>query len=125
MYRLVTNLHRASRSKLLNENLFQFNQLNISENLNSISNKSTQLNQVRNLSTSGYKMSQKVLSQNLADSDTELYQLIQKEKKRQLRGLEMIASENFTSTSVLHALSTCLHNKYSEGNCQSMAPFRF
>lgn len=56
-----------------------------------------------------------MLSQNLADSDAELYQLIQNEKKRQLRGLEMIASENFTSTSVLNALSTCLHNKYSEG----------
>lgn len=69
----------------------------------------------RRLSTTGLNMSQKVLSQNLAESDPELFQFIQKEKRRQLRGLEMIASENFTSTAVLHALSTCLHNKYSEG----------
>lgn len=41
--------------------------------------------------------------------------LIRKEKKRQTRGLEMIASENFTSLSVLQCLSSCLHNKYSEG----------
>jgi glycine/serine hydroxymethyltransferase len=55
------------------------------------------------------------LNRNVWDSDPELFELIQKEKKRQLRGLEMIASENFTSLSVLQCLSSCLHNKYSEG----------
>ncbi|KAG8222506.1 hypothetical protein J437_LFUL009609 [Ladona fulva] len=58
---------------------------------------------------------EKLLSQNLWDSDPELYDLIKKEKKRQIVGLEMIASENFTSLPVLQCLSSCLHNKYSEG----------
>lgn len=57
----------------------------------------------------------KILHQNLSDADPELMDLIKKEKQRQLRGLEMIASENFTSMAVLQCLSSCLHNKYSEG----------
>uniref|UniRef100_A0A7M4YJQ3 Serine hydroxymethyltransferase n=1 Tax=Anopheles funestus TaxID=62324 RepID=A0A7M4YJQ3_ANOFN len=57
----------------------------------------------------------KLLHENLWDQDKELMDLIRKEKKRQTRGLEMIASENFTSLSVLQCLSSCLHNKYSEG----------
>lgn len=56
-----------------------------------------------------------VLNQSLDQSDPELFGLIRKEKQRQRYGLEMIASENFTSKSVLQSLSTCLHNKYSEG----------
>jgi glycine hydroxymethyltransferase len=59
--------------------------------------------------------SAQILHQNLWDSDPELMGLIRKEKQRQLCGLEMIASENFTSLSVLQCLSSCLHNKYSEG----------
>lgn len=59
------------------------------------------------------------LSKQLADTldvaDPELFDLIVKEKDRQNKGLEMIASENFTSKAVLQALSSCLHNKYSEG----------
>lgn len=51
----------------------------------------------------------------LAQSDPEMYELIRKEKQRQVRGLEMIASENFTSRGVLEALGSCLTNKYSEG----------
>lgn len=57
----------------------------------------------------------KILHQNLWDIDPELMDIVKKEKQRQLRGLEMIASENFTSLSVLQCLSSCLHNKYSEG----------
>ena len=57
----------------------------------------------------------KILHQNLSELDPELMGLIKKEKQRQLRGLEMIASENFTSLAVLQCLSSCLHNKYSEG----------
>ncbi|CAF4150546.1 unnamed protein product, partial [Rotaria magnacalcarata] len=53
--------------------------------------------------------------ESLRDSDPEMYGLIQKEKNRQKRGLEMIASENFTSRSVLETLGSCLTNKYSEG----------
>jgi len=59
--------------------------------------------------------SAKILHQNLWESDPELMELIKNEKKRQFHGLEMIASENFTSLSVLQSLSSCLHNKYSEG----------
>lgn len=56
-----------------------------------------------------------ILHQNLWDSDPELFEMIKNEKHRQRSGLEMIASENFTSLPVLQCLSSCLHNKYSEG----------
>ncbi|CAO1394752.1 unnamed protein product [Diamesa serratosioi] len=59
--------------------------------------------------------SAKILHSNLWDLDPELTTMIRNEKQRQLKGLEMIASENFTSMSVLQCLSSCLHNKYSEG----------
>ncbi|KAB7506743.1 Serine hydroxymethyltransferase, cytosolic [Armadillidium nasatum] len=51
----------------------------------------------------------------LSVEDPEIYELIVKEKSRQFRGLEMIASENFTSKAVQDCLSSCLTNKYSEG----------
>lgn len=60
-------------------------------------------------------MSNSVMNGNLWDTDPELYAIIKNEKERQRAGLEMIASENFTSIPVLQCLSTCLHNKYSEG----------
>lgn len=44
-----------------------------------------------------------------------IYNLIQKENRRQNRTIELIASENFVSPSVLEALGSCLTNKYSEG----------
>lgn len=56
-----------------------------------------------------------MMYQTLDQSDPELYKMILKEKDRQTRGLELIASENITSLSVLQSLSTCLHNKYAEG----------
>ncbi|XP_046604196.1 serine hydroxymethyltransferase isoform X1 [Neodiprion virginianus] len=55
------------------------------------------------------------IHKNLWDTDYELFDLMKKEKKRQECGLEMIASENFTSLSVLQCLGSCLGNKYSEG----------
>jgi len=58
---------------------------------------------------------QKLLQTPLAQGDPELAELIKKEKERQREGLEMIASENFTSVAVLESLSSCLTNKYSEG----------
>ncbi|EDW53005.1 GM12608 [Drosophila sechellia] len=58
---------------------------------------------------------QKMLQTPLAQGDPELAELIKKEKERQREGLEMIASENFTSVAVLESLSSCLTNKYSEG----------
>lgn len=51
----------------------------------------------------------------LKEHDPELYRLIESEKKRQYRGIELIASENFTYKFVLEALGSCLTNKYSEG----------
>lgn len=60
-------------------------------------------------------MSEKLLTQDLKQADPELYQLIRNEKERQTCGLEMIASENFTSKAVLDTLGSCLTNKYSEG----------
>eukprot|EP00252_Welwitschia_mirabilis_P027121 TRINITY_DN918_c0_g1_i1.p1 TRINITY_DN918_c0_g1~~TRINITY_DN918_c0_g1_i1.p1 ORF type:complete len:472 (-),score=69.59 TRINITY_DN918_c0_g1_i1:358-1773(-) len=47
--------------------------------------------------------------------DEEIYDLIEKEKRRQSRGIELIASENFTSLAVIEALGSPLTNKYSEG----------
>jgi glycine hydroxymethyltransferase len=47
--------------------------------------------------------------------DTLIPQLIQRELERQQRGIELIASENFTSAAVIEAMGTCLTNKYAEG----------
>ena len=44
-----------------------------------------------------------------------VFSLIQKELDRQRRGVELIASENFTSQAVLDAMGSCLTNKYAEG----------
>ncbi len=54
-------------------------------------------------------------NQTLKMQDPEVYKLIQREKQRQFEGLELIASENFTSRAVLHALGSEMTNKYSEG----------
>ncbi len=55
------------------------------------------------------------LNEDLSEFDAEMFELIKKEKMRQKRGLELIASENFTSKAVLQTLGSCLTNKYSEG----------
>ena len=47
--------------------------------------------------------------------DTEIFDLIQEEKQRQLNGLELIASENFVSEQVMEAAGSVLTNKYAEG----------
>lgn len=54
-------------------------------------------------------------SKNLLDTDYELFNLIEEEKNRQRNGLELIASENFTSKSFMECLGSILTNKYSEG----------
>merc|ERR1740138_1374588 len=41
--------------------------------------------------------------------------LVQEEKARQMRSIELIASENFTTSAVMEVLGSCLTNKYSEG----------
>ncbi len=47
--------------------------------------------------------------------DTQVFQLVEAERRRQLRGIELIASENFVSDEVLQAMGSCLTNKYAEG----------
>lgn len=47
--------------------------------------------------------------------DTTVFSIIEKEKERQLSGIELIASENFVSDQVLEAMGSCLTNKYAEG----------
>ena len=52
---------------------------------------------------------------NLSASDPDIYQTIQNETRRQHEGLELIASENFTSEAVLEAAGSVFTNKYAEG----------
>lgn len=47
--------------------------------------------------------------------DTEMFNLIEAEHQRQLRGIELIASENFVSDEVMQAMGSWLTNKYAEG----------
>ncbi|MBK7787855.1 MAG: serine hydroxymethyltransferase [Saprospiraceae bacterium] len=47
--------------------------------------------------------------------DTVVFDLIRREEERQRSGIELIASENFASKSVLEAMGSCLTNKYAEG----------
>lgn len=47
--------------------------------------------------------------------DPEVATLIKSEKDRQIRSLELIASENFTSQAVLDCLGSCFTNRYCEG----------
>lgn len=48
-------------------------------------------------------------------SDKQVFDLIDKELHRQREGIELIASENFTSADVIKAMGSCLTNKYAEG----------
>jgi glycine hydroxymethyltransferase len=47
--------------------------------------------------------------------DSQIFELIRKERDRQLNGIELIASENFVSEQVMQAMGSCLTNKYAEG----------
>jgi len=51
----------------------------------------------------------------LAEADPELFGFLKEEKTRQIEGLELIASENFTSLAVMEANGSCATNKYAEG----------
>ncbi|XP_069036775.1 serine hydroxymethyltransferase, cytosolic [Lepisosteus oculatus] len=57
----------------------------------------------------------RIMREPLSSNDPEVFEIIKNEKKRQIYGLELIASENFTSRAVLEALGSCMNNKYSEG----------
>lgn len=47
--------------------------------------------------------------------DNEIFTLIEKERNRQTRGIELIASENYVSEQVMRAMGSVLTNKYAEG----------
>ncbi|WP_165043985.1 serine hydroxymethyltransferase [Dysgonomonas sp. ZJ709] len=47
--------------------------------------------------------------------DTAIFDIIEREHQRQLKGIELIASENFVSGQVMEAMGSCLTNKYAEG----------
>ncbi len=49
------------------------------------------------------------------NNDQTIFNLIEEEHQRQLRGIELIASENFVSDEVMRAMGSCLTNKYAEG----------
>ena len=49
------------------------------------------------------------------ERDQVIFDLIEKEHQRQLKGIELIASENFVSDEVMQAMGSCLTNKYAEG----------
>ena len=51
----------------------------------------------------------------LMEFDPEMANLLLSEQKRQFRGIELIASENFASRYTLQLQGSCLTNKYSEG----------
>ncbi len=52
---------------------------------------------------------------NLQTADSEVFEIIENELKRQTNHLEMIASENFTSPAVMEAMGSVFTNKYAEG----------
>ena len=47
--------------------------------------------------------------------DTEIFDIIRRERERQTRGIELIASENYVSDQVMEAMGSVLTNKYAEG----------
>ncbi|MDD3162413.1 MAG: serine hydroxymethyltransferase, partial [Bacteroidales bacterium] len=47
--------------------------------------------------------------------DNLIFDIIEREKQRQMKGIELIASENFVSDQVMQAMGSCLTNKYAEG----------
>ncbi len=49
------------------------------------------------------------------ERDQKIFDLIKQEKERQMRGIELIASENFVSEQVLEAMGSVMTNKYAEG----------
>ncbi len=49
------------------------------------------------------------------ERDTQVFDIIKQEKERQMKGIELIASENFVSNQVLEAMGSVMTNKYAEG----------
>jgi len=57
----------------------------------------------------------RALTGGLKEVDSKVFDIIENEKKRQRGGLNLIASENYTSQAVLDSLGSVMQNKYSEG----------
>ncbi|KAI4104451.1 MAG: hypothetical protein L6R37_003270 [Teloschistes peruensis] len=57
----------------------------------------------------------KLLAADLEEADPTVYEILQREKRRQKHFINLIPSENFTSQAVLDALGSVMQNKYSEG----------
>ena len=55
------------------------------------------------------------LNYNIMERDKVIFDIIEREHQRQLKGVELIASENFVSDQVMQAMGSCLTNKYAEG----------
>ncbi|VDN89320.1 unnamed protein product [Brugia pahangi] len=83
----------------------------LSKTMNTCFSPLTALKGIERMHYSGRNM----LKDSLSIADPEAYKIMQKEKERQKRGLELIASENFTSKAVHDALGSSMSNKYSEG----------
>jgi glycine hydroxymethyltransferase len=62
-----------------------------------------------------FAMVQSVQMKSLAQVDPEIAAVVEHERRRQKEGLELIASENYTSSAVLEAVGSVLTNKYAEG----------
>ncbi|KAG2196226.1 hypothetical protein INT47_007653 [Mucor saturninus] len=58
---------------------------------------------------------QEFLNERLEKMDPEMFDIIEKEKKRQQESVDLIPSENFTSRAVMDVLGSVMQNKYSEG----------
>ena len=56
-----------------------------------------------------------LLNRSLAEADPDIARIVAAETARQNEGLELIASENFTSRAVMEAVGSTLTNKYAEG----------
>ena len=59
--------------------------------------------------------SEGIAEDTLRECDAEVFGILEDERKRQIEGIELIASENFASRNVLAALGSVMTNKYSEG----------
>ena len=56
-----------------------------------------------------------IINKPIEEVDPEMSEIIEREKARQWKGLELIPSENFVSKSVMDAVGSIMTNKYSEG----------
>ena len=56
-----------------------------------------------------------ILHNTIMTRDLEIFDIIRRERERQTKGIELIASENFVSDQVMEAMGSVLTNKYAEG----------